>query len=69
MTFILKSKQIIMDNQIKFEYNKEFATGSGYTITMKALVTIHGVQYVECHEDNHRYPAIALVPVSKAVQN
>lgn len=58
-----------MDNQLTFQLGKEFATGSGYTITMKSLITIRGVHYVECHEDKHRYPASKLVAVSSAAGN
>jgi hypothetical protein len=58
-----------MNQPIKFVHRKEFATGSGLTITMKALVTIHGVQYVECYEDNMRYPVSQLVAVSTATGN
>ena len=58
-----------MNQPIKFVHRKEFATGSGLTITMKALVTINGVQYVEAYDDPHRYPASQLVAVSTATGN
>lgn len=37
---------------LKFQYNKQFTTGSGGILTMKALITILGRQYVECHQNN-----------------
>ena len=44
-------------------HKKEFATKTGRIITMKALVTIHGKQYVECYEDGNRYEAKELTEV------
>jgi hypothetical protein len=35
-------------------------TGSGKQISMKSLVTIHGVQFVECYENDQRYSATEL---------
>lgn len=42
---------------------KEFATKSGRIITMKALITIHNKQFVECYENNNRYQAEELTEV------
>ena len=46
--------------QLTFIHQKEFVTGSGKQISMKALVTIHGVQFVECYENDQRYSATEL---------
>lgn len=56
-----------MKQPIKFIYGQEFATGSGGVITMKSLITIHGVQYVEAMEDNSRYLATGLTPIKQIV--
>jgi hypothetical protein len=40
---------------MEFIHEKEFVTNSGEIITMKALVTIHGQQFIECYENNIRY--------------
>lgn len=42
---------------------KEFATKTGGIITMKALITIHDKQFVECYENNDRYSAEELTEV------
>lgn len=44
-------------------HKKEFATKSGRIITMKALITIHDKQFVECYENDKRYPADDLIEV------
>lgn len=51
---------------ITFEHNKQFhfKKNSGEIITMKALVTIHDTQFVECYESNQRYPAESLCEVN-----
>lgn len=45
---------------LTFQYLKPFRTSAGNIVTMKALITMHGVQYVEIHEDEHRYPVSEL---------
>ncbi len=37
---------------MEFIHLKEYVTQSGKIITMKALVTIHGIEYIECYENN-----------------
>lgn len=48
---------------MKFEHLKQFGTPTGATITMKALVTIHDEEFVECYEDNTRHKASELIRV------
>jgi len=43
--------------KLSFIHQKEFSTPGGKIVRMKALVTIHGIQFVECYENDHRYPA------------
>jgi len=52
-----------MNNPLIFSYLKEFVTPAGKLITMKALITMHGVQSVDCIENDQRYPAIGLQEV------
>ena len=42
---------------MKFEHLKPLMHTSGTIIRMKALVTIHGLEYVDCHDSGKRYPA------------
>jgi len=49
-----------MKNQLTFTYLKEFVTNTGKIIKLKALITINGVQSVECIENDKRYPATEL---------
>jgi len=46
-----------------FTHQKEFVTPEGKIITMKALVTMHNVQYVDSYESETRYPAELLQEV------
>ena len=48
-----------------FEYLKPFRTSGGQIVAMKALLTIHGNQYVEVHEDSRRFPAGELTPITQ----
>lgn len=47
-----------------FQYCQPFRTTDGDIVTMKALVTMHGEQAVEVHENNLRYAPAQLVPIS-----
>ena len=40
---------------MKFQHLKPFLTKQDEVITMKALLTILGEQYVECYENDIRY--------------
>jgi len=42
-------------DKLTFINGKEFGTTNGAFISMKALITIHGEQHVECYENNNRY--------------
>jgi len=46
-----------MIKPLTFTYLKEFVTISGKIIKMKSLISMHGVQSVECMENDQRYPA------------
>jgi len=48
---------------MEFNHKKEFVTPAGKLITMKSLVTMHGVQYVDSYETDTRYPAESLQEV------
>jgi len=49
---------------MEFKYNKELVVKeTGKVITMKALVTIHKQQFVDCNENENRYPATELEEV------
>ena len=47
-------------NELKFNHLKAFVTANGKTVTMKALLTIHGEQFVEVNENNTRYKSTEL---------
>lgn len=49
-----------------FQYLKPFRTDVDDIVTMKALVTVCGEQYVEVHQNNTRYAPIELTPISQA---
>ena len=40
---------------LTFQYLQPFRTSGGQIVTMKALLTIHGNQYVEVNENSLRY--------------
>jgi len=43
---------------MEFIYKKEFVVKeTGKIITMKSLVIIHKQQFVDCNENENRYPA------------
>lgn len=48
---------------LTFIHRKEFTIGDGNILTMKALLTIHGEQYVEVYENDKRYKATELIEV------
>lgn len=48
---------------IVYESLKQFATNTGKTITLKALFTISGQQFIECYENNIRYKVEDLVEI------
>ena len=48
---------------MEFKHKKEYVTPECKLITMKALVTMHGVQYVDSYENETRYPAESLQEV------
>ena len=45
-----------------FKHQAPFITAKGEVITMKALVTMSGVQHVECYEDNGKYNPATITP-------
>jgi len=49
--------------KIKFNYLQEFRTESGRIIKMKSLITMQGVQSIECMEDNGVYALSDLVAI------
>lgn len=53
-----KSQQPAQEEESKgltFQYLQPFRTSGGQIVTMKALLTIHGNQYVEVNENSLRY--------------
>lgn len=50
-------------NSLTFEYLKPFRSNSGNTIRMKALITMHGIQYVE-DEASISHLATELTPLT-----
>ena len=53
-----KSHQPAQEEESKgmtFQYLRPFRTSGGQIVTMKALLTIHGNQYVEVNENSLRY--------------
>ena len=47
-------------NELKFNHLKAFTTDNGKIVTMKALLTIHGEQFVEVNENSTRYKSTEL---------
>ena len=47
-----------------FEYLKPFRTMSGDIVTMKALTTINGRQFIVTDESSIKYPAEELTPIT-----
>lgn len=52
-----------MIKKLTFIPGKEYGTSTGSIITMKALITMRGEQYVECNENDLRYKASELTEV------
>lgn len=50
-------------NELKFNHLKAFVTANGKTVTMKALLTIHGEQFVEVNENSTRYKPTEITEV------
>ena len=53
-----KSQQPAQEEESKgmtFQYLQPFRTSAGQIVTMKAILTIHGKQYVEVNENSLRY--------------
>ena len=48
---------------LTFTHKKEFTTGDGSVVTMKALLTILGDQFIEVYENSKRYRANELTEV------
>jgi len=48
-------------SKLTFEHGKQYGTASGAIISIKALITMRGEQYVECYENNNRYRASELI--------
>jgi len=46
-----------------FTHLKEFVTLDLKVISMKALITIEGAEFVECYEDNQNHPVKTLQEV------
>ncbi len=51
--------------QLKFEHLKRFGTKEGGIITEKALITMLGVQYITCYENNNRYLVSELIELKE----
>jgi len=52
-----------MGHILIFIHQKEFINPDGKMITMKALITMHGVQSMECYENDQRYQVEGLQEV------
>jgi len=48
-----------------FTHQKQYVTPEAKVITMKALITMHGIQSVDCYENETRYPAELLQEVKE----
>jgi len=47
-----------------FTHQQPFRTTHGDIVTMKALVTVHEVQHVECYETKEKYRPVDLAPMT-----
>ena len=48
-----------------FTHQKQYVTPEAKVITMKALITMHGVQLVNCYENETRYAVELLEEVKE----
>ena len=44
-----------MNKKIEFIHKQPFQTKKGATLTMKALVSINGIQHIECYENKEKH--------------
>ena len=49
---------------MKFNHEAPFRNPAGDVVTMKAKVTMHGVEHIECYEDLERYRPEELKPMT-----
>lgn len=57
-----------MATKEQFPHGKQFVTASGKLITVKAFVTIHQLQHIECYEDSTNYKPNELTEVHEEAE-
>lgn len=57
-----------MTTAAQFQHGKQFVTPEGKIITVKAFVTIHQLQHVECYENNTQYKPTDLTEVHEEAE-
>ena len=50
--------------ELIFEHLKPYAINTGSVVTMKALITVHGKQFIEVYENSTLYKPIELTAVN-----